>query len=89
MYNAVRLDKSHWRYQLSLLDDGLLEDHSPQWKVIKTLIYGVRSCGNLAECGLRRTAEKAEMNIGKLMTSLCTICMLTIVCQVVHLGMKH
>ena len=27
------------------------------WKVIKTLIYGVRSSGNQAECGLRRTAE--------------------------------
>ena len=43
MYNAVHLDKSHWRYQLYLWDDGLLEDRPPQWKVIKTFIYGVRS----------------------------------------------
>ena len=28
---------------------------APKWKVIKTLIYGIRSSGNLAECGLRRT----------------------------------
>ena len=29
----------------------------PLWKVIKTTIYGVRPSGNIAECGLRRTAE--------------------------------
>ena len=51
MYNVVRLDKSHWRYQLYLWDDGLLEDRAPQWKNIKTLIYSIRC--NLAECGLR------------------------------------
>ena len=29
----------------------------PLWKVINTAIYGVRPSGNIAECGLRRTAE--------------------------------
>ena len=57
MYNAVRLDKSYWRYQLYLWEDELLENIAPWWKVIKTLIYGMRSSRNLAECGLRRTAE--------------------------------
>ena len=57
MYNAVRLDKMFWRYQLYLWSDGLEENVEPRWKVIKTLIYGVRPSGNLAECGLRRTAE--------------------------------
>ena len=28
---------------------------TPEWKVIKTLIYGVRPSGGLAECGLRKT----------------------------------
>ena len=57
MYNAIRLDKMYWRYQLYLWGEGLKENEHPQWKVIKTLIYGVRSSGNLAEYGLRLTAE--------------------------------
>ena len=35
--------------------EGLKGNSTPEWKVIKTLIYGVRSSGNLAE--LRRTVE--------------------------------
>ena len=50
MYNAVRLDKTHWRYQLYLWNDDLTEGVKPLWKVIKTLIYGVRPSGNLAVC---------------------------------------
>ena len=65
MYNEVCLDKSHWRYLLYLWGNGLLEDRSSQWKVIKTLIYCVRSSGNLAECGLRRTAEKCRSEYPK------------------------
>ena len=57
MYNAVRLHKAYWRYQLYLWHDSLDPDAKPVWKAIKTLIYGVRSSGNLAECGLRRTAN--------------------------------
>ena len=57
MYNRISLDQAYWRYQLYLWVDGLVEGKEPVWKVIKTLIYGVRSSGNLAECGLRRTAE--------------------------------
>ena len=57
MYNKVLLDPSHWRYQLYLFSENLNIDDIPQWKVIKTLIYGVRPSGGLAECGLRRTVE--------------------------------
>ena len=57
MYNAVQLHKTHWRYQLYLWYDQLKMDAEPVWKVIKTLIYGVRSSGNQAECALRRAAE--------------------------------
>ena len=38
-------------------DKDLSPENSPLWKVIKTVIYGVRPSGNLAECGLRKTAE--------------------------------
>ena len=57
MYNAVRLDKMFWRYQLYLWNDDLAENIKHEWKVIKTLIYGVRNSVNLAECGLTRMAE--------------------------------
>ena len=57
MYNAVRLHKAHWRYQLYLWHDKLDPNAEPVWKVIKTLIYGVRSSGNQAEVALRRAAE--------------------------------
>ena len=49
MYNTIRLDKRYWRYQLYLWSEGLKGNSTPKWKVIKTLIYGVRSSGNLAE----------------------------------------
>ena len=45
MYNAVRLDKAHWLYQLYLLQENL----DPQKETIKTLIFGVKSSGNQAE----------------------------------------
>ena len=40
-----------------LWDDNLNPQVQPRWKVIKTLIYGVRSSGNKAERGLRKTGE--------------------------------
>ena len=56
MYNRVRLDESHWRFQLYLWDELLRPGH-PVWKVIMTLIYGVRPSGQLAEVAIRKTAE--------------------------------
>ena len=57
MYNRVRLDESHWRFQLYLWDESLRPGVHPVWKVIKTLIYGVRPSGQLAEVAIRKTAE--------------------------------
>jgi len=57
MYNAIMLDEEHWCYQLYLWDNALDRDNKPQHKVIKTLIYGVKSSGNQAENGLRKTAN--------------------------------
>jgi hypothetical protein len=57
MYNTIRLNPAYWCYQLYLWDQTLDPKNSPRWKVIKTLIYGVRSSGNQAERGLRQTAE--------------------------------
>ena len=57
MYNTVWLDKAHWRYQLYFWEDELKLGVAPRLKVIKTAIYGVRSSGNVAESGIRKTAE--------------------------------
>ena len=57
MYNKVLLHPSHWRYQLYLFSKNLDIGDKPEWKVIKTLIYGVRPSGSLAECALRRTVQ--------------------------------
>ena len=59
MYNAVYLDKSHWCYQMYLWNNEFEMDN-PEWKVITTLIYGVKSSGNQAECAVRKTAKLME-----------------------------
>ena len=40
-----------------LWENNLNATEKPEWKVIKTLIYGIKSSGNQAERGLRQTAE--------------------------------
>ena len=57
MYHTIRLDENHWCYQLYLWDDDLDPKKEPKVKVIKTLIYGVKSSGNQAERGLRETGN--------------------------------
>ena len=57
MYNTVRLDERFWCYQLYLWQDELSLSEEPIVKVIKTLIYGVKSSGNQAESALRKTAR--------------------------------
>ena len=57
MYNTIYLDSKHWRYQLYFWDNELKVGVAPRIKVIESVIYGVRSSGNMAECALRRTAE--------------------------------
>ena len=57
MYNTIYLDKKHWRYQLYYWDEELRLGVAPRLKAIKTAIYGIRPSGNVAEYGLRKTAE--------------------------------
>ena len=57
MYNTIRLAEEHWYYQLYLWQDNLDQDEPPRDKVIKTLIYGVKSSGNQAERGIRETGN--------------------------------
>lgn len=60
MYNSVKLHEDHWCFQRYLWDNQLNPNNSPVEKVIKTLIYGVRSSGNQAERGLRKTATLSQ-----------------------------
>ena len=56
MYNAVKLNKEHWCLQRFLFQENLDPDEEPEEMVIGTIIYGVRSSGNQAQCALRKTA---------------------------------
>ncbi|XP_066919855.1 uncharacterized protein [Clytia hemisphaerica] len=60
MYNTIKLDESHWCYQRYVWEANLDPSKIPQEKVVKTLIYGVKSSGNQAEYGLRRVAEMSK-----------------------------
>ena len=55
MYNTITLVEDDWCYQFYLWDNNLSLDNEPRVKVIKTLIYEVKSSGNQAERGLRQT----------------------------------
>ena len=57
MYNTIKLDEKDWCYQQYLWHPNLEVDKDPEVKVIKTLIYGVRSSGNQAEYALRKVAD--------------------------------
>ena len=57
MYNSIKLRQEDWCYQRYIWQQDLDPSKIPDEKVIKTLIYGVRSSGNQAETGLRKTAD--------------------------------
>ena len=57
MYNTIKLREEEWCFQRYLWQDELDPEKPPEEKVIKTLIYGVKSAGNQAERGLRQTAD--------------------------------
>ena len=57
MYNTVKLDSRDWCYQRYIWQSDLDPTKIPEEKVIKTLIYGVKPSGNLAERGLREVAR--------------------------------
>ena len=56
MYNCVKLHENEWCYQRYLWKEDLNPENPVEEKIIKTLIYGVKSSGNQAETGLRKTA---------------------------------
>jgi len=60
MYNTVQLDQRDWCYQRYVWQKELDSSKIPHEKVIKTLIYGVRSSGNQAECRLRQNATLSK-----------------------------
>ena len=59
MYNSVKLVEDDWCLHRHILQKDLDPRKLPEEKVIKTLIYGVKSNGNQAERerGLRETAR--------------------------------
>ena len=57
MYNSVQLREEHWCLQRYIWQNELDKGKLPEEKVIKTLIYGIRSSGNQSERGLRQTAK--------------------------------
>ena len=57
MYNRVLLEPEHWCKQLYYFHSELDPEENPKLKLIKTLIYGIKSSGNQAERGIRETAN--------------------------------
>ena len=60
MYNTIRLSPSDWCYQRYVWEENLDPTKLPKEKVIKTLIYGVRSSGNQAQYALRKVAAMSR-----------------------------
>ena len=57
MYNSIKLNQCHWGLQRYLWYNSLDPSKPPEEKIIKTIIYGIKSSGNQAERGLRETAR--------------------------------
>lgn len=70
MYNGVKLSEKHWPLQMYLCDDGLRVGVAPEVKVIKTLIYWVRSNCNQAITGVRRVAKNYQQEYPEVFTTL-------------------
>ena len=60
MYNSVQLVEEDWCLQRYIWHENLDPNCIPEEKVIKTLIYGVKSSGNQAERALRMTAHLSK-----------------------------
>ena len=60
MYNTVQLREEDWCLQRYIWQSELDRRKLPEEKVIKTLIYGIKSSGNQAEKGLRETAKMSS-----------------------------
>ena len=57
IYNSIKLRQESWCYQRYIWQQDLDSSKIADEKVIKALIYGVRSSGNQAETSLRKTAD--------------------------------
>ena len=57
MYNSVQLREEHWCLHRIIWQNGLGKGKLSEEKVIKTLIYGMRSSRNQSERGLQQTAK--------------------------------
>ncbi|MEM7375585.1 MAG: hypothetical protein AAF587_43730 [Bacteroidota bacterium] len=57
MYNTVKLKENHWCLQRYVWQEELDHTKIPEEKIIKTLIYGVKSSGNQSERALRETSK--------------------------------
>ena len=60
MYNTVKLREEDWCLQRYLWEENLNPGKFPQEKIIKTLIYGIKSSGNQAEYALGKTASASK-----------------------------
>ena len=71
MYNSVKLVQEHWCFQRYIWSENLDPGIIPDEKVIKTLIYGIRSSGNQAEFGLRETANHSKETFPEVAEIVC------------------
>ena len=67
MYNAVRLREEDWCLQCYIWQSELDSRKLPEEKVIKTLIYGIKSSGNQVQALLKTVA--ALLNVRELITN--------------------
>ena len=71
MYNSVHLRKEDWTFQRYIWQKDLDPKILPEEKVIKTIIYGVKPIGNLAERGLRETALLSSNEYSEIIQVIC------------------
>ena len=71
MYNSVQLLPEYWCYQRYIWRDDLDPEKIPQEKIIKTLIYGIRSSGNQAERAIRETAKQSSSQYPRVAEIVC------------------
>ena len=57
IYNVIRLSEEYWWCQRYLFQKDLDSKVPPEEKIVKTMIYDIRSSGNQAQCALRKVAE--------------------------------
>ena len=82
MYDSLQLKEEHWCFQQYIWHYDLDKRKLPDEKVIKTLIYGVKSRGNQSERGLCETARISADEYPEVNDIAQKVYMLMTVCQV-------